>query len=86
MKPNTSALGIGGCSSWPLTKAEYREWYTDAVKKRFATTKDVKNSWTVEAKRDQDRCIRKSRNARQSRQRCGAQNRKKACRLGSECE
>jgi hypothetical protein len=34
MKPNTSALGEGGYSSW-LFATEYREWYTrmlDAVK------------------------------------------------------
>jgi hypothetical protein len=35
MKPNTSALDMGGCSSWLLARAEYREWYTDAVEKAF---------------------------------------------------
>jgi hypothetical protein len=28
MKPNTSALDMGGCSSWLLARAKYRELYT----------------------------------------------------------
>jgi hypothetical protein len=78
MKPNTSALGMGGCSSWLLAKAEYREWYTDAVEKAFCHNEKMsKIAGQLRQRETKIGGIRKSRNARQSRQRCDAQNRKR---------
>jgi hypothetical protein len=84
MKPNTSALGMGGCSSWPLTKAEYRKWYTDRVEKAFChNEKTSKIAGQLRQRETKIGVFVKVVMLDRVVSGCSAQNRTKACRLGS---